>query len=126
MILRRVSNSFSLIQYISLDEFSLDLLNNKLKITVSVYMSDLVSSNMTIDITLNFNNFLEEFNKLFSNSIKYDYLYGDGITYSWVKYDKDKFSFTNPNNCNINRMGLEQKLSIKEISDDKLIYIIKI
>lgn len=56
-ILNRVKNSFSLIRYISLDNFSLDLLNNKLKIIVSVYMSDLVSSNMTIDITLNFNNF---------------------------------------------------------------------
>ena len=56
-ILNRVKNSFSLIRYISLDDFSLDLLNNRLKITVSVYMSDLVSSNMTIDITLNFNNF---------------------------------------------------------------------
>jgi hypothetical protein len=56
-ILNRVKNSFSLIRYISLDNFSLDLLNNRLKITVSVYMSDLVSSNMTIDITLNFNNF---------------------------------------------------------------------
>ena len=56
-ILNRVKNSFSLVRYISLDNFSLDLLNNKLKITVSVYMSDLVSSNMTIDITLNFNNF---------------------------------------------------------------------
>lgn len=56
-ILNRVKNSFSLIKYISLDDFSLDLLNNRLKIIVSVYMSDLVSSNMTIDITLNFNNF---------------------------------------------------------------------
>jgi hypothetical protein len=56
-ILNRVKNAFSLIRYISLDNFSLDLLNNRLKITVSVYMSDLVSSNMTIDITLNFNNF---------------------------------------------------------------------
>lgn len=57
LILNRVMNSFSLIEYITLDSFSLDLLNNNLKITVSVYMSDLVSSNMTIDITLNFNNF---------------------------------------------------------------------
>jgi len=57
LILNRIKNSFSLVRYISLDDFSLDLLNNRLKITVSVYMSDLISSNMTIDITLNFNNF---------------------------------------------------------------------
>lgn len=56
-ILSRVENYFSLVQNILLDSFSMDALNNKLKLTVSVYISDLVSSNMTIDLTLNFNNF---------------------------------------------------------------------
>lgn len=56
-ILNRIINSFKLVKSIKIDSFNLDLLNNKLSMIISVYLSDLVSSNMTIDITLNFNNF---------------------------------------------------------------------
>ncbi len=68
------------------------------------------------------NNFLEEFNSLFSQSIIYSDVYGDGMTFSWIKHEDNKFYFTNPNNCNINRMNLEQTLSIKEVNDDRIIY----
>ena len=67
-------------------------------------------------------NFYEEFRKLFTNNIRYDYVYGDGMTYSWIKYENDKYYFTNPNNCSTNRMGLEHKLTIREIHDDKIVY----
>ena len=68
------------------------------------------------------NNFLEEFYNLFSSSIKYDHVYGDGLTYSWIKNDNNKFYFTNPNDCNIKRMGLNHILSIKEITDNELVF----
>ena len=68
------------------------------------------------------NNFYEEFYKLFSTNIKYEYVYGDGLTYSWIKEENNKFYFTNPNNCNINRMNLKQRLTIKEIHDKKIVY----
>ena len=67
-------------------------------------------------------NFQEEFDKIFSNSIRYDDVYGDKLTYNWFKYENGKYYFTNPNNCRINRMNLGQKISIKEVNDDKIVY----
>ena len=68
------------------------------------------------------NNFQEEFNNLFASNIKYDHVYSDKMTFSWYKYKDGKYYFTNPNNCNIKRMSLEQKITVQEILDDKVIY----
>lgn len=68
------------------------------------------------------NNFQEEFYDLFSQSINYDDVYGDGMTFSWLKYENGNYYFTNPSNCNINRMNLEQTLTIKKIYNDKILY----
>ena len=67
-------------------------------------------------------NFIEEFNNLFKEELKYEDVYGDKLTYTWIKYEKDKYYFTNPKNCSVNRMNLEQKLSVKEITNDKIVY----
>ena len=43
-------------------------------------------------------NFVDEFQNLFANNIKYDKVYGDGLTYTWVEYKNDKYYFEYPNN----------------------------
>ena len=68
------------------------------------------------------NNFQEEFNNLFASNIKYDHVYSDKMTFYWYKYKDGKYYFTNPNNCNIKRMSLEQKITVQEILDNKVIY----
>ena len=70
------------------------------------------------------NGFSEEFNKIFSSNINYDDVYGDILTYNWYKFEDGKYYFTNPNNCKVNRMNLEQKIHIKEVNDDKIIYTV--
>lgn len=55
-ILSRISNSFSIVRRINLTEFILDTQNNKLDLTIETYMSDLVNNNISLDITLNYNN----------------------------------------------------------------------
>lgn len=54
-ILNKIANSYSIIRSITLDKFKLDYTNNKLDLTVSTYMSDLINNNISLDITLNYN-----------------------------------------------------------------------
>lgn len=68
------------------------------------------------------NNFQEEFNNLFASNIKYDSVYSDKMTFTWYKYKDGKYYFTNPNNCNIKRMSIEQKITVHEILDNKITY----
>ena len=71
-------------------------------------------------------NFMIEFNDLFSNNVSYESVYGDRLTYSWIKYENDNYYFTNPNKCSIKRMNLNQSISIKEVMDDKIVYTVTI
>lgn len=71
-------------------------------------------------------NFMSEFSNLFSNNISYESVYGDKLTYLWIKYENDNYYFTNPNRCNINRMNLNQSLAIKEIMDNKVVYSVTV
>ena len=68
------------------------------------------------------NNFEEEFRKLFASRILYDNVYGDNLTFSWIKYEKGKYYFTNPNNCNTKRMSLIHNLEIKSVDGEKIVF----
>ena len=72
--------------------------------------------------TCNGNNFAQEFNNLFSKSIRFNDVYSDNGTFNWLKYDNNNFYFTNSQNCSVNRMNLDQSLTIKSVSDDKIVY----
>jgi len=69
-------------------------------------------------------NFEETFHRLFCSSITYKDVYSDLDSYSWITYENDEYLFNNLNTCGINRMNLNQKMEIKEISNDKLSFYV--
>ncbi len=68
------------------------------------------------------NNFESEFHKLFSSKITYEKVYSDGAIYSWINNENGKYIFNNLNTCDINRMGINHKLEISKIDNNKVIY----
>ena len=62
------------------------------------------------------------FKSLFSNKITYDNVYSDGAIYTWYYFDNGKFIFNNLDNCQINRMPLNQEIKIIKIESDKITY----
>ena len=72
------------------------------------------------------NNFESEFKKLFSRNINYDKVYSDNQIYSWLSIKDNKYYFNNINTCNINRMSINQRLMVKSISEEKIVYEINI
>ena len=67
-------------------------------------------------------NFEKAFNYLFANGIKYNEVYGDGITFTWYRVENNNYYFNSINSCNVERMSKEQNLRIKEMESDKIIY----
>ena len=57
-ILERVKNSFSIIRDIVVDDFVLDYENNRIELTITTEISDLVNKSMTIDIVINYNKYI--------------------------------------------------------------------
>ncbi len=53
--LRKINSRFSIVSYIGLTKFSPNLSENSLEITIETYVRDLMSNNMTLDITINYN-----------------------------------------------------------------------
>ena len=54
--LKTIENYFSIARQIILVDFKPDLLNNFLEISINTYLTDLVDNNMSLDITINYNN----------------------------------------------------------------------
>ena len=54
-ILDRIYQTFTIIRRITLDRFREVGLENKLELTIGIYMSDLINNNISLDITLNYN-----------------------------------------------------------------------
>lgn len=54
-ILDKITESFSIVRRIILTKFKLDYTNYKLDLSIETYMSDLIDSNISLDITLNYN-----------------------------------------------------------------------
>lgn len=54
-ILNKISNTFSIIRRISLTKFKIKYQENKIELTIEIYMSDLVNNNISLDVTLNYN-----------------------------------------------------------------------
>lgn len=50
-----ISNKFSIVEYIGLVKFTPKLVENRLEITIETYVKDLISNNITLDITINYN-----------------------------------------------------------------------
>ena len=71
------------------------------------------------------NNFEEAFHSLFSSNLSYDKVYSDGIIYTWYKYEKGKYVFTNIKNCSVKRMSLDQEIKLTSIKDDELVFSVK-
>ena len=51
-------------------------------------------------------NFEEVFHNLFVNSISYNQVYGDGISFSWYKKENDKYIFSPDFECSNKKMGI--------------------
>ncbi len=68
------------------------------------------------------NNFEKEFYKLFSENIKYDNVYSDGLIYKWYRYDNGKYYFKYFDNCDKNHMNPNHQLELVSISNDILKY----
>lgn len=54
-ILTEIQNTFSIIKRISLDDFTPNLKQNSLSLTISTYVKDLIDNNISLDITINYN-----------------------------------------------------------------------
>ena len=53
--LAKIQNSFSIVGFIDLTKFSPNMLKNYLELTIDTYVNDLMNNNMTLDITVNYN-----------------------------------------------------------------------
>ncbi len=87
-----------------------------------VFKCEYSKNNKNTCVSTNFN---QEFYNLFASNIKYDMVYGDNLTYTWYEYKDNKYYFTNPINCNIDKRYLDYKLSLKKSNNDEKIYIVK-
>ena len=54
-IVERITNTFSIIRRIDITNFSFQFQENKLELSIDTEISDLVSNNLSLDITLNYN-----------------------------------------------------------------------
>ena len=54
-ILGRIYQTFSIIRRINLTKFNVIYQENKIELTIEIYMSDLINNNISLDITLNYN-----------------------------------------------------------------------
>lgn len=54
-ILGNITNTFSIVREITITDFNVDIQNNKLDLTIYTEISDLVKSNITVDIVINYN-----------------------------------------------------------------------
>jgi hypothetical protein len=53
--LEKIQNRFSIVRFINLVKFTPKLEKNYLELTIDTYVSDLMNNNMTLDITVNYN-----------------------------------------------------------------------
>ena len=67
-------------------------------------------------------NFVSSFDDVFSNSIHYDKVYGDGISFNWYEEKDNVFTFNNSINCYTKRMGTNHTLEPLIIRRDKITY----
>lgn len=56
-VLERVKSSFSIIRDITVDEFELDQLHNKIYLRITTKVADLVKKDLTVDIVINYNKY---------------------------------------------------------------------
>ena len=68
------------------------------------------------------NNFEEAFNQVFSKNISYEKVYGDGVTHVWIKKIGDDYHFAYNFYCRDNHDEDNYQLSIKSVSDVKIVY----
>ena len=68
------------------------------------------------------NDFENEFKRVFASNITYSKVYGDGVLYTWFKYENGKYIFNYLNNCNTERMDINQIIKVSEITNNKIIY----
>jgi hypothetical protein len=54
-ILGNITKTFSIVREITITDFNVDIQNNKLELTIYTEISDLVKSNITVDIVINYN-----------------------------------------------------------------------
>ena len=66
------------------------------------------------------NNFEKEFERIFSANLNYQQVYGDGISYTWIKYENGKYIFTNIDSCSTIRMNTKQLIRINDINSNQL------
>ena len=69
-------------------------------------------------------NFENAFRKVFSNTLSYKDVYGDGLAFNWYEKLDNKYYFSNSNSgtCNISRMSNKQKLEVVEATKYKITY----
>ena len=66
------------------------------------------------------NNFEKAFHNLFASNVTYNRVYSDGAIYTWFKYEKGNYIFTNSKSCSVKRMNLQQKIKLVKILDNEL------
>lgn len=53
--LERIQNQFSIVSFINLVQFIPEMSKNYLELSINIYVNDLMNNNMTLDITVNYN-----------------------------------------------------------------------
>ena len=67
-------------------------------------------------------NFEEAFHHLFSKNISYEKVYGDGISYSWIRKINQEYHFLYNVRCYDNVLEDNYQLIMKSYSDDEITY----
>ena len=67
-------------------------------------------------------NFEEVFHNLFVNSISYNQVYGDGISFSWYKKENDKYIFSPDFECSNKKMGINHEIKVLNINRNEILY----
>ena len=68
------------------------------------------------------NNFEKSFKNLFADNIDINNVYSDGVAIFWYQKINDEYTFTNFNNCETDRMSINQKIVLEEKNDNELKY----
>ena len=65
-------------------------------------------------------NFEENYNKLFSNKVSMNRVYGDGVSLKWYDKIDGEYVFYVKNSCNVGRMNTKQSLILTEKTSKEL------
>ena len=69
-------------------------------------------------------NFEENYNKVFSNKVSINRVYGDGVSLRWYEKKDNEYVFRPAKNCTVEKMSSKQSLVLKEKTSKELTFTV--